>query len=324
MLNVIWQVDLTMRRGLEPREFDWICHLLRDFELKHFFDEEYEVLASAPIVVVEGDSFDEKKLRCYFSRLAANSNRFGIIHIGDEFSNAPLYFYEEAAFVFRNYWRSDQEKYPNCHYLPLGPNCKPDLFDPKGISERECVWSFAGQKKLSREPMVDAVSQRSDGKLILNEQFNSGLSEKEYARLLRDTQIVLCPRGWSAVESYRFYEALEAGAIPLVEDEGGGGLFKEHATPIAWWNALKGGPKYWYNLARRMPQGSYWLNAFGPDFPCPRIYRWENVNRTIDKIETEALAPKIVSWWNQYKHQLRAKIHPMIQRHLQVSTATVG
>lgn len=330
-LHVIWQRDLSRpryrggntpsngRMRIEPREYDWICFLLRDFTLHHHPDDHFEVEAPNPLVVLDGHKYDPLRVQRYLRRLRSNGRSVGIIHIGDEFERAPLAVYDEASFVYRNYWRPEISRAAHCHYLPLGVNCKIGLFDPTPISERNHRWSFAGQIKGTREAMVDTVSRRSDGHLVLNETFNSGLPKEAYARLLSDTQVVLCPRGFSSVESYRLYEALEAGAIPLVEDDGGPGLFWEHAAPAALWTALRGGPHYWYDLARRTRKPSYWLHAFGSDFPCPRIYRWENVDAALDSIDAQALSRTIRTWWASYKSKIRADVTANIRRHLHVT-----
>ena len=330
-LDLIWQRDLSRPRyqgpddkirpfaPTKPREYGWICALLRSFPLRHHPDDRFEVDAPAPIVVLEGDNYNPARVRDYLRRLRANTRGVGLLHIGDEFRRAPLEVYDEAAFVYRNYWRPALETHAQGRYLPLGANCPMEAFDPPPFSERRHRWSFAGQQKGPRETMIDTVSQRSDGYLQVNDNFNSGLPKEAYVQLLERTQVVLCPRGFSAVESYRVYEALEAGAIPLVEDDGGVGLWHEHLAPAPAWTALTGGPSYWYDLARRSRRPSYWHSAYGSGFPCPRIYRWDNVDRILDSLDLAPLAAATHTWWTNYKSALRSKLATDIQRHLHPS-----
>lgn len=327
-LDIIWQRDLSRPRyrdsdnttrpftQTKPREYGWICALLSGFSLRHHSDDQYEVAAPAPIVVIEGDNYSSAQVRRYLRRVSAPERSVGLVHIGDEFSHAPLDIYDEAAFVYRNYWRPGMEAYPHCRYLPLGVNCPLDTFSPRPFAERTHRWSFAGQMKGPREAMVERLSKRSDGVLILNEHFNSGLSKEAYARLLSDTQVVFCPRGFRAAESYRVYEALEAGAIPLVEDDGGWDLWREHASATTAWTAVTGGPSYWYDLARRSCLPSYWRSAYGPDVPFPRIYRWENVAEILDRLSLPPLVRSVGTWWNGYKARLRRRLAADIRRHL--------
>jgi len=333
-LNVIWQRDQARPRyrgpggtirpftQTKPREYGWICTLLRGVPLQHHPDDHFEVTAPAPLIVLEGDNYNPDRVRRYLRRLTSGGRSVGLLHIGDEFRHAPLGVYEEAAFVYRNYWRPGLQDHPQCHYLPLGVNCPPGAFSPRPFPERTHRWSFAGQAKGARETMIDTISRRSDGYLLVNDDFNSGLPKGAYARLLSDTKVVLCPRGFRAVETYRLYEALEAGAIPLVEDDGGWGLWQEHATPTTAWTALTGGPSYWIDLVRRSRWPSYWRSSYGPDVPFPRIYRWENVNVILDRLDLPSLAEAIGTWWASYKSALRGRLAADIYRHLQPASMT--
>lgn len=328
-LNVIWQRDLSRPRYrtssssassyVWPREFDWICALLRDFPLRHHKDDHFGVEVANPLVILDGHTYDPAQVKQYLRSLRLKGHTVGLLHIGDEFRRASLSVYDDAAFVYRNYWRPEMESIRHCHYLPLGVNCDPDLFTPVSFSDRAYRWSFAGQAKGSREAMATAVASRSDGRLVLNADFNSGLPKAEYAQLLTNTQVVLCPRGFISAETYRLYEALEAGAIPLVEDDGGIGLLREHVAPSAMHNLLRGGPSYWYDLARRTRWPSYWRNAFGSDFPCPRIYRWENVQAVLDRTDLDALAESISTWWSDQKAAIRSDLAATIYQHLRVA-----
>jgi hypothetical protein len=326
-LDVIWQRDRSRPRyrrpdgtihsfvDRKPREYEWICALLDGFALRHHADDRFTVQAPAPIVVLEGGAYDAAQVRRYLRRLALSTGPVGLLHIGDEFRRADLSVYDDAFFVYRNYWRPAMQAHSQCRYLPLGVNCPLDLFSPRAFSDRRYLWSFAGQHKGSRERMIETVAGRSDGYLVVNDDFNSGLSKTAYAQLLADTKVVLCPRGFAATESYRVYEALEAGAVPLVEDDGGATLWREHVAPRSAWRALTGGPSYWFDLARRSRRPSYWRSAYGPDVPFPRIYRWENVSDVLDRLDLSSLAPALEAWWTAYKSTLRSQLFADIQRH---------
>ena len=319
-LDLIWQRDVTRPRyrhadgtihsftRRKPREYGWICALLDGFALRHHADDRFEETAPTPLVVLEGDAYDTDQVRCYLRRLATDERSVGLLHIGDEFRRADLSIYDDAAFVYRNYWRPTMQAYPQCRYLPLGVNCPLDLFSQMPFPDRTYRWSFAGQRKGPRQQMIETIAGQSDGYLLVNDDFNSGLSKETYAQLLADTKVVLCPRGFAATESYRVYEALEAGAIPLVEDDGGTDLWREHMGLSSTWRALKGGPTYWYDLARRSRRPSYWQSAYEPDFPCPRIYRWENVRDVLDRLDLASLAEQVGQWWTAYKSALRRRI----------------
>lgn len=325
---VIWQPDTRHRTRsgkVEPREFEWICSLLSDIEVTHEFDGNFEHIATNPLVVLEGFDYDPDEVTSYLRRLKHQGNHVGLIHIGDEFERASLTPYQEVDFIFRNYWRSEADRYEHCHYLPLGPNCPTRFLSRPPLEGRPYRWSFAGQRKGSRQTLIEMAETLPEGQLVVNEEFNSGLDKKEYGQLLSDTKIAFCPRGWFSVESYRMYEALEAGAIPLVEDDSGWGLIREHARPSALKNALRGGTSYWMDLARRSrPPRSYWLNVYGPSFPCPRIYRWENLPDVLENIDAQEVGAAVQSWWQNYKTTLGQDLAVRLQfRDANVTERTV-
>jgi len=47
----------------------------------------------------------------------------------------------------------------------------------------------------------------------------AALKNGEYKAVLFDSKFVLCPRGFRSVDTFRLYEALECGAIPVAETE---------------------------------------------------------------------------------------------------------
>src|SRR5690554_3749169 len=54
-------------------------------------------------------------------------------------------------------------------------------------------------------------------RIIFNGSFKSGMSEQEYGEVLRNSKIVLCPRGFESVESFRHFEAMRAGCVVVSE-----------------------------------------------------------------------------------------------------------
>lgn len=316
-LSVIWQPRDDVRKW--PREFDWICTLLPEQPTRHIRDGAYEVVRGPAIVIVDGYDLNSGQLRTYFRQFRASDRPFLVVHVGDEHATAPLDFYDEAPVVYRNYWRVDAAQEANCRFLPLGPNGSSDLLQQHAQTHRTWRWSFAGQSRPARWPLIRAAQTRNDGRLVVNRAFNSGLDKEAYARLLGQSDVVLCPRGWSSVECYRVYEALEAGALPLVEDDGGMGLMDEHLHWGAAGRMLRAGPRYWIDVARRARRPSYWQRVFGLEMPLPRIYRWENLDDALARIRP-GQRERAVHWWHRYKQRLRRQIADDIAKHLAPST----
>jgi hypothetical protein len=72
-----------------------------------------------------------------------------------------------------------------------------------------------GRRHLSKETDFGASFPKSY--IRFTDGFKHGLSPESYGRMLYDSKIVLCPRGFSSSETFRHMEALRAGAIVISE-----------------------------------------------------------------------------------------------------------
>ncbi|CAG0889303.1 unnamed protein product [Darwinula stevensoni] len=97
----------------------------------------------------------------------------------------------------------------------------------------------------SREVLVEVASESpEDVFLHIRENWEPEESEETltlYVKTLQSSHLTLCPSGTNP-ESYRIYEALSCGSIPVVEDPRPGGdcddsplrLLKAHGAPVVW------------------------------------------------------------------------------------------
>ena len=152
---------------------------------------------------------------------------FKIIHLSDEFASDPTHFYEwpEVTGVLRFYTRTDILVDPKILTVPLGYHMQfpgnrdvPHMSTPE-LPFRELTWSFAGTdwKKRSQDMQIlDAIQPRH---LTWYSDWNDPKQMKsdEYISLLLNSIFVPCPKGQNT-ETYRFYEALDCGCIPLCVD----------------------------------------------------------------------------------------------------------
>jgi hypothetical protein len=84
------------------------------------------------------------------------------------------------------------------------------------------MWSFAGSLKSDRTSMIAAWSSLMPFQLNIFKNFNDplNLTAAEYADLLSKSIFVPAPQGGANIDSFRIYEALEAGSIPVVTNNG--------------------------------------------------------------------------------------------------------
>jgi GR25 family glycosyltransferase involved in LPS biosynthesis len=142
--------------------------------------------------------------------------KFKVIHLSDELHEDPCFFYSrsEVKSVLRFYHRNNL---PNEKVLtiPLGYHWKVKG-SIKPINERKYSWSFCGTNWKGRSEQLSALEKIEPKLLTYYPDWNdsSQLKESEYISLLQNTIFVPCPRG-NNIETYRFYEAIESGCIPV-------------------------------------------------------------------------------------------------------------
>jgi hypothetical protein len=166
---------------------------------------------------------------------------FSIIHLGDEFGTEPIEFYEykSCKSVVRNYVRDNLNS--KVLVIPLGYHSSFDkpienpLERTPQLPFRTKTWSFFGTNWNGiREAILEPLKQFEKYNLKLFNSWNDpeNVSEKEYLSYMLDTIFVPCIGG-NNNETFRFYEALECGCIPiLVEDNNYSNYIKQY-IPIS-------------------------------------------------------------------------------------------
>lgn len=319
---LIWQVDPE-----QMLEAGWIYDLFAQAGLtvRSVTDLSHAVVQDGAIVISRGHDCGGASLKAYLQRFKASGYRVGVLHLSDEWSNLPVDFYPEADFILRNYYRPGVMDQPNVHFLPLGykKGLQQHLHN-KPLSERQHYWSFAGALggKLSRRLMVQEAEKIPGGKSYIEQGFSSSetLSFEGYVRLMGDTVFALAPGGNQCVETFRIYEALEAGAIPIVEDPPTLVILKSIARELLQPKRIRElrvwRLNYWRHNYHRLTRPSYWTAAFGEAFPCPRISRWQDLDKTLQAIDSEALALEVQTFWQGYKASLVQTLKMLVNQTL--------
>lgn len=285
-VTLIWQVD---KKGI--CETDWLKELLSGLDYTEIDDGKWTIFKDRAIIVVSNEK--KKKCKKYFDKLSKMHYKFGVIQLGDEFYSIPADFYEKCSFALRHYWH---ERYgQNVAAFPLG--YKQGFLNQDGplhlndSSHRKYVWSFAGQiEKSTRIAMINSMKKVPHYFIHETKQFfdPNALPSNEYRELLLNSIFIPCPRGWANLESFRIYEALECGCIPLVE---------------------KGEVDYFEKLLG--------------DYPFPSLSSWDEAPfliRTLlaNPMALEELRCKCALWWKEHKKQVKNEIHSKIQNFLEM------
>jgi hypothetical protein len=288
-IPLVWQVDRD-----KFWEEDWLHDVLNGAELVTIDDGHYEKFIDNSIVVFSSYHNTEGCTE-YFEEMHKRGYTFGIINLSDERELGPSTFYPYAAFVFRNYWRNDFDGQTNVVTFPLGYG--PGFWEggkkePGKACYREYTWSFSGMvlKRPTREAMINNMKKVPN--YFFLETTNWGRSDSksltvsECRELMLKTIFVPCPGGWANMDSFRVYESLECGCIPIVE---------------------------------RFPHD--YFRSFFPDHPFLTVDSWEEVPGLIQAYiaDPEALEKKRLecyAWWKEYKQNMSQNLVSIIKEKL--------
>ena len=165
----------------------------------------------------------ETDLFALLGKIYTEKKRITLLHISDEFGTDDIRIYNSPAIkkVLRNYWRPDISSNPKVQIIPLGyandRHAKDTPTNPS-FSERTNLWGFAGSlDRAGRSEALAILRGAGPYEEYTKENWSSPakLGPAEYTAHMRNVKFVPCFRGSRALESYRFYEALEHGAIPI-------------------------------------------------------------------------------------------------------------
>ena len=246
----------------------WIYETLK--KVKYEFIESYEKLKKEDTVIIV-DSSPEKKIELY-NKLKAICSKMILFHLGDETGSHDLSsVYEKCHYILRTFCSNKYFKNDKIKCIPIG--YKSGIVDRK-IIDRKYKWTFTGTPhKSSRH---DLLFQFSDIKPFFchkTDKFNEKIiSADQMSDIFSSTDFIPCPNGFYHPETYRVYEALQCGCIPIVE------------------NAYK-----------------YYDRLF-PGNPFIKVDKWIDAKPIIKGWSKDQVIKKqdeCRRWWNDYKHDLQ-------------------
>jgi hypothetical protein len=279
--TAIWQFEID-----KEANHDSLRRFFEPFIDNHVQDGKHEVVMDNAIVF---DAWVYARDLAYYEEFRGK-NAF-LVHIGDEFYEIGADRYECFRGVFRSYWSSVFNP-KDVMVLPLGCGLPDSTSTIAPASERRYAWSFVGQAgKCSRPEMVRAMSA-VEPHISFSTTAVPGLTfwtkgitgsrripKSEFLNILRDSAFAPAPMGNANLESFRVYEALDAGTIPIVEK----GMFLD-----------------------------YFRRLLG-DHPLPTVRTWREarhlVRRYLDDPEAlNQLQQECIRWWADYQARLADRI----------------
>ena len=172
--------------------------------------------------------------------------------------------------------------------LPNGYTPQTKLLDGMEYGKTQDFY-FAGQVTHSRRELcASKLKELEGGTLIETEGFTQGVDHETYMQGLASAKIAPCPSGPVTPDTFRLYEALEAGCIPIVDSK----------TP---------GAEY----------PDYWTHMFGEEPPFPIIRcDYDSLPAYIGELKEKyyANANKVGTWWIKFKRELAYRLDGSIER----------
>jgi hypothetical protein len=156
--------------------------------------------------------------RCVLNELRSKGKQYVIVLLSDENLMDPCEWLHDPQCLglMRNYVHPGQLTNPKVKIFGLGYKrgfCE----HLSGDQTRDLQWSFAGTPHGERKQMLDMFADIKPNKSHVCSGFNAndGLDTAEYVKLLESSKYALCPPGQDSMDSFRIYEALEAGCVPV-------------------------------------------------------------------------------------------------------------
>lgn len=229
--------------------------------------------ADIGVVVIPGRS--HYKLAKEINREIKKLKKCVLFIMGDEESLFPI---DEVKHDDIEIWVQNPRKQEGVHKLGCG-------YTPhtiKGeVPEKDIEWFFAGQITHSRRrEAFEAMKKAPAGKIMVTQSFTSGYPQDEYNEYMKRARIVPCPSGPETVDTFRAYEALELGCVPIVDTK----------TPTE-------------------DMAYFWENT-----PIPTISNWESFPGYVDDMSKEfpSLNNDIQAWWMREKIDMRKKLRKQL------------
>lgn len=217
----------------------------------------------------------------------------GLLHVGDKRYRSRLGAYVAFAFVWRTYYHSGLRDLA-VRQLPLGP-ADVDASVAGGVSspaslrppmERLYNWSYVGPRDPGSEPMLDALRLVDGGHVrVLDDNGAAAQADVDRVAVLADSVLAPCPSVDRHLETSRIYDALELGAIPVIE---------------------------------RRRRFDYFGELLG-DHPLPTVRAWEDAPDLLrrllaDQARLAGLHERVMTWWAGHKRELALTLQSDVDR----------
>lgn len=153
---------------------------------------------------------------------------------------------------------------------------------------RPFEWFFSGQVTHSRrEACVKELRDIIGGVLLETPGFTQGMPREDYLHHMVESKVVPCPSGPETPDTFRLYEALEAGCVPIADD-----MTPKDTEPTGYWQRLFG------------------------DVPFPIVSDWSVLPGLINNLRERypTINNRVFAWWQQQKRRMAYELDDDIKQ----------
>lgn len=248
---------------------------------------------SGAVVIVPGRHNAERKHVIWLNAQLATLPWALLIFTGDEAAEFPWQKIEHPhcriwAMGARSMARENVDQPLGSGYPPGMTETMREPLTAGQATRRSLNWCFAGQITHERREQCAAALRslpEGTGYFLGTPGFTQGIDQHTYWGILADAKVAPCPSGPESPDSFRLYEALEAGCIPIADA----------ATPHG-------------------PEASFWTYIFGEPPPFPEVSSWEALPALMDELLAgwPANANRVFAWWQAWKRRLAWELQETI------------
>ena len=290
--------------------FDWLKLLLsttRGLDYKFFTDPDTAPTFSRSIVVT-----NNSVAYSYIRRIDQEQKKFGVILLSDETISEDMFYLESKNCIFaaRTYVNPQYHEHPKVFTFGLGYKSGFKCAQ-KSIADKRFAWSFAGSLKAHRGSAINEFCMiLKPFNITVFDKFNDpkNLTSAEYAKILADSIFVPAPQGGASNDSFRIYEALEAGSIPVVMNN----AFSQNFKPSYWHYVFPGTQKFPFICE------DSWINASFRAYTLLTGSDKTTESLDLDYEELEKIQSECQTFWQYYKKLWQQKFKTNIEKLLAV------
>lgn len=290
------KITLVSYQKVDFPEVQWLKRLLPGFSVELIEDPNQDKVIPNSIVICKRLG----QLRPALLDAISKTPGMVLFHISDEWYLDRLAPYRSFAHVIRNYYHPALQQ-EGITQIPMGPSRIPNgMRRIRPTMERRYRWCFVGNLASTRKSMAHHLKTIEPKYLHVTgtrAQSAAWLAPEEYLAALGDSIFVPCPMGNVNLESFRLYEALDSGAVPIVE-------------------------------RRRFLD--YFTQLFGPH-PLPSVREWKEAPSVInsfcsDPVRLQNKQDEIQEWWRQLEghvsNRVTSAINTVVGRQDRMNFAT--